>query len=83
MYYPKEPRTYYVYIMTNRSKTLYTGVTSTLEKRVWQHKNHVFEGFTSRYRIVRSCITKGSLGLAMLSHEKSKSRDGHGSRSWR
>jgi predicted GIY-YIG superfamily endonuclease len=28
----------YVYIMTNRSKTLYTGVTSDLEKRCWEHK---------------------------------------------
>ena len=43
----------YVYIMTNRSKTLYTGVTSDLEKRVWEHKNHVREGFTTRYKIDR------------------------------
>jgi putative endonuclease len=43
----------YVYIMTNRSKTLYTGVTSDLEKRVWEHKNHLREGFTSRYNIDR------------------------------
>ncbi len=43
----------YVYIMTNRSKTLYKGVSSDLEKRVWEHKNHVHEGFTSRYIIDR------------------------------
>ena len=43
----------YVYIMTNRSRTLYTGVRSDLEKRVWEHKNHVREGFTSRYNIDR------------------------------
>jgi putative endonuclease len=43
----------YVYIMTNRSKTLYTGVTSDIEHRVWQHKNHIREGFTSRYNIDR------------------------------
>ncbi len=40
---------FYVYIMTNRSRTLYTGFTSDLQKRVWQHKNHVYEGFTDRY----------------------------------
>ena len=39
--------------MTNRSKTLYVGVTNNLEKRVWQHKNGVFEGFTSKYKLDR------------------------------
>jgi predicted GIY-YIG superfamily endonuclease len=34
----------YVYIMTSQSKTLCTGVTSDLEKRVWEHKNHLREG---------------------------------------
>lgn len=40
-----------VYIMTNRSKTLYTGVTSDLIKRVWQHKQKIVEGFTKKYNI--------------------------------
>ncbi len=44
---------YYVYIMTNRSKTLYTGMTNSLVQRVWQHKNHVNEGFTTNYKIDR------------------------------
>jgi predicted GIY-YIG superfamily endonuclease len=44
---------YYVYIMTNRSKTLYTGITSNLSKRVFQHKNGTFPGFTSQYQIDR------------------------------
>ncbi|MGZ3871400.1 MAG: GIY-YIG nuclease family protein [Mucilaginibacter sp.] len=43
---------YCVYILTNRSNTtLYVGVTSELETRVWQHKNKVFKGFTSKYEI--------------------------------
>ena len=44
---------YYVYIMTNRSKTLYTGITSNPAKRVWQHKHGAFPGFTSRYKLDR------------------------------
>ena len=44
---------YYVYIMTNRSKTLYTGVTGDIEKRVFEDKNGTHHGFTSRYKIDR------------------------------
>jgi len=41
-----------VYIMTNRRNgTLYTGVTSNLLKRAWEHKNDIAEGFTKKYRI--------------------------------
>jgi putative endonuclease len=43
--------TYYVYIMASNSRTLYTGVTNSLERRVYQHKFKVKEGFTSRYNI--------------------------------
>lgn len=32
---------------------LYTGVTSKLEGRVWEHRNHVIEGFTSKYKVNR------------------------------
>ena len=44
---------YYVYIMTNRSGTLYTGVTNHLERRVYEHKQKLVPGFTSRYNINR------------------------------
>jgi putative endonuclease len=45
---------FYVYMMTNRSRVaLYTGVTSKLEGRVWEHKNHVVRGFTSKYKVDR------------------------------
>lgn len=44
-------RRYYVYILTNRSYvSLYTGVTSDLESRVWQHKSGFVDGFSKRYR---------------------------------
>ncbi|RZZ84499.1 GIY-YIG nuclease family protein [Pseudoxanthomonas winnipegensis] len=36
---------------SKRNGTLYVGVTSNLVARVWQHRNHVVEGFTDRYDI--------------------------------
>jgi putative endonuclease len=42
---------YYVYIMTNRTRTLYTGVTNDLERRVIEHKRKLVPGFTSKYNI--------------------------------
>ena len=44
---------YYVYIVTNRSKTLYTGVTNNLVRRVWQHKEKRLPGFTRDYNLDR------------------------------
>jgi putative endonuclease len=44
---------YFIYIMSNRSKTLYTGITGNFRKRVWEHKTGAFEGFTKRYKIDR------------------------------
>lgn len=43
---------YYVYILASkRNGTLYTGVTSDLIKRVWDHKSHFIKGFTSQYNV--------------------------------
>ena len=41
---------YHIYILTNKNRTvLYIGVTSDIVKRIYQHKNKVYTGFTSRY----------------------------------
>jgi putative endonuclease len=43
-----------VYLLASgRNGTLYVGVTSNLIKRVWEHKNHVVEGFTKKYQVTR------------------------------
>ena len=44
---------YYVYIMTNYSRTLYVGVTNDLERRVYQHKQKLIPGFTRKYNITK------------------------------
>ena len=44
---------YYVYIMTNKSGTLYTGMTNDLARRVYEHKNKLFPGFTRKYNITK------------------------------
>jgi len=41
----------WVYIMTNVSGTLYTGATTNLERRIYEHKHHLVPGFTSRYHL--------------------------------
>ncbi len=46
-------RRYYVYILASRSRTLYTGVTNNLRRRVREHKEGLNEGFAKKYRIHR------------------------------
>ena len=41
----------YVYIITNKSKSLYIGVTSNINRRIYEHKNKLIEGFTKKYNI--------------------------------
>lgn len=42
----------YIYILTNKvNSVLYIGVTSNLQRRIWEHKNQVVEGFSKRYKL--------------------------------
>ena len=45
----KQPAVYL--LASKRNGTLYTGVTSNLAARVWQHKNNLVEGFTNKYHV--------------------------------
>src|SRR5437870_7440667 len=47
-------KAYYVYMMTNRSRVvLYTGVTNSLERRLWFHSNASKQSFAKRYKVDR------------------------------
>ncbi len=44
--------TYYVYILTNKSdRVMYIGVTSNLERRLYEHKQELVDGFTKKYHV--------------------------------
>ena len=64
-------KTYYVYIMTNRSKTLYVGITSELVRRVYEHKLKLLEGFTKKYNITKLVYFENTTDvMAAISREK-------------
>lgn len=45
---------FYVYMLSSlHNKVLYVGVTSDLQKRIWEHKEKIIKGFTSKYNIDR------------------------------
>ena len=53
-------KTMYVYIMTNpNNSVLYTGVTSDLARRVYEHRHKLVEGFTSRYNVTKLLYYEG------------------------
>ncbi len=43
----------YVYILASLSRTLYTGVTNSIERRMYEHRNKLTPGFATRYRVNR------------------------------
>jgi len=46
-------RHFYVYILSGKSRVLYTGITDDIHRRTWEHKNSVNPGFTSHYKVHR------------------------------
>ncbi|HEY1679518.1 MAG TPA: GIY-YIG nuclease family protein [Candidatus Sulfotelmatobacter sp.] len=64
---------FFVYIMTNclKAAVLYIGVTGDLVRRVWQHKNKLSPGFTSRYNLTRLVYFEAfSFADAAIAREK-------------
>ena len=45
-------KNYYVYILTNKNNTvLYTGITNSLKRRIWEHKAKIIDGFTKKFNV--------------------------------
>ena len=73
----------YIYIITNEyNTTLYIGVTSNLVKRIWEHRNHVIDGFSKKYNLnklvyyeVGNDITEAILREKYLKHKNRKYKE--------
>ena len=64
-------KTYHVYIMASASRVLYIGVTSDLLRRVWEHKQKKFRGFTARYCVTELVYLEGFGNVCMaIAREK-------------
>jgi putative endonuclease len=59
LHWPVHERSYFVYVMASRSRTLYIGVTRDLHKRVFEHKWREHDGFTERYNCDRLAWFEG------------------------
>jgi len=46
-------RHFYVYILSSKSRVLYTGMTDNIYRRVWEHQHDINPGFTRNYRVHR------------------------------
>ena len=65
-------KTYYVYLLTNwNNEVMYVGVTNDLERRVYEHKNKLVEGFTQKYNVDKLvCFESTDDVLAAIEREK-------------
>jgi putative endonuclease len=62
---------YYVYILANKGRMLYTGITNDLERRIWEHKNHQTAGYTQKYDITKLVYYESTTDvLSAITREK-------------
>ncbi|MCB9209769.1 MAG: GIY-YIG nuclease family protein [Ignavibacteriales bacterium] len=65
-------KTYYVYIMTNKSNSvLYIGMTNDLIRRIYEHKNKILKGFSSKYNCTKLVYFESSTEIiSIINREK-------------
>jgi putative endonuclease len=57
-------RSFYVYILSNASRTLYVGVTNDLVRRTWEHKQGAVPGFAAKYHVTRLVWFEETINIA-------------------
>lgn len=65
-------KTYYVYLLTNwNNQVMYVGVTNNLERRIYEHRNNLVDGFTKKYNVEKLVYFEtASDVLAAIEREK-------------
>jgi putative endonuclease len=65
---------YFVYIMSNTSKVIYTGVTNNVDRRVFEHESKLIPGFTRKYNLHKLVYfeTFGNINGAICREKKIK-----------
>ena len=61
---------YYTYIVASKSRTLYIGITRDLHKRIFQHKQKTYEGFSARHNCNRLVWLDGFLDVRSAIHRE-------------
>jgi len=64
--------TYYVYILSNASRTLYAGVTNDLVRRMWEHKQKTGSEFAARYNITQLVWFEETINVAAAAIAREK-----------
>jgi len=73
---------YFVYILTNKSnKVLYIGVTNSLERRMYEHKNKMIDGFTKRYNLTKLVYFEETSDVRSAIEKEKKLKNWH--RNWK
>jgi len=73
---------YFVYILTNKSnKVLYIGVTNNLERRMYEHKNKMIDGFTKRYNLTKLVYFEETSDVRSAIEKEKKLKNWH--RNWK
>jgi putative endonuclease len=73
---------YYVYILTNKSNNgLYIGVTNDLERRIYEHKNKMIDGFTKKYNLTKLVYYEATTDVGSAIEREKQLKNWH--REWK